>query len=94
MSSNDWVAITELLGWCKREFDIAGGCLFARDGRPDLSGTTVRHRHVHYYVPRRVNQPRLRFVPRQLHGFVLRVLKRFMPRLFRARTIPIDIPAG
>ncbi len=52
ISPDGWVAITELLGRCKQEFGITGGCLFARDGDPQISGTTVRHRHVHYYVPR------------------------------------------
>lgn len=54
----DWFAIAELLRRCKRKFGIRGGCLFLRDGDPDCCGRTVRHPHVHYYVPRMVRVPR------------------------------------
>lgn len=48
----DWVLITGLVEACKEEFGIKGGCYFLRDGDSTISGRTVRHTHVHYYVPR------------------------------------------
>lgn len=50
--TGDWGDVLSLLELCKRRFGIDGGCLFARDGDPLLSGRTIQHPHVHYYVPR------------------------------------------
>jgi diadenosine tetraphosphate (Ap4A) HIT family hydrolase len=52
LSGQDWSDIVSLVETCKKEFGIKGGCYFFRDGDPLISGRTVRHTHVHYYVPR------------------------------------------
>jgi diadenosine tetraphosphate (Ap4A) HIT family hydrolase len=51
----DWSLITFLVETCKEELGIKGGCYFFRDGDPLIAGRTVRHTHVHYYVPRVVD---------------------------------------
>lgn len=51
----DWAKINELLRRCKKKFGFSGGCFFSRHGDPVQCGRTVRHPHVHYYVPRMVS---------------------------------------
>jgi diadenosine tetraphosphate (Ap4A) HIT family hydrolase len=52
LDGKDWALITFLVEKYKKELGIKGGCYFFRDGDPTISGRTVRHPHVHYYVPR------------------------------------------
>ena len=52
--ASDWGAIMLLLRLCREKFGISGGCLCVPDGDSTLSGRTVRHPQVRYYVPRMV----------------------------------------
>ncbi len=57
LKPDDFAAIGRLLAVYKKRYRIDGGCLFFRDGNPTHCGRTVRHPHVHYYVPRMVPNP-------------------------------------
>ncbi len=54
LTPEDWHDIEMLRRWADEQYGIRGGGLCARLGDPAVCGRTVRHKHVHYIVPRMV----------------------------------------
>ncbi len=47
----DMIAMSKLVKWAIRKFNIRGGAITLRFGDPALTGATVRHLHAHLIVP-------------------------------------------
>ncbi|MEO7618008.1 MAG: HIT domain-containing protein, partial [Candidatus Saccharibacteria bacterium] len=50
LSSQEWSAMSDAIGYAKAEFEFHSYGLASRNGEPSLTGGTIRHLHIHIVV--------------------------------------------
>jgi len=51
MKEEDWIALSQLVGFAVDEYDLPGGCVAMRFGDPALNAGSIRHLHCNIIVP-------------------------------------------